>query len=196
MSKSPKSPDDEIDSSSLDRRSFLQQAGGTALGVGVLGLGNVGFAKNASETIGLSKRSINQDIAIATGIPRQLRDEIRGTPMEDSREDLRALARCKDPKIQKRAVTAYKNDRTLDLRRALERVRPPLPLPSILDGAERIAGVLTVLLSDDENGRKLTQIIENQDQLTDEHLNELRAALSGLAKRVQAFMDGLKEDAD
>ena len=58
MSKIPKSPDDPTGSNSLDRRSFLQQAGGTALGVGVLGLGKAGLARAAIDTKPQIKRMV------------------------------------------------------------------------------------------------------------------------------------------
>ena len=49
------------------------------------GRGVVGFASEISDVVGLSKDAINKDLAIFAGIPKQLRDEIRGTLMEDSR---------------------------------------------------------------------------------------------------------------
>lgn len=87
-----------------------------------------GFAKDASDKVGLTKRAINQDIAMAKGIPEKLRDELRGTESEDSREDLRALARAKDnPAAQKKAVKAVKGGEAANLRTALMAVAPKPP---------------------------------------------------------------------
>ena len=65
----------------------------------------------------MSKQHINREIAVADGIPQKIRDEIRGTSMEDSREDLAALARAKDdPAAQKKAVEAVKSGEAKNLR--------------------------------------------------------------------------------
>ena len=52
-----------------------------------------GFAKDGSAKVGVTERAINQDVAIATGIPQLLHDELRDTDMADSREDLCELVR-------------------------------------------------------------------------------------------------------
>ena len=70
----------------------------------------VGFAKDTADKVGLTKRHINRDIAIADGIPDQLRNELRDTDQADSREDLAVLARAKkDPAAQRKAVAAVKS---------------------------------------------------------------------------------------
>jgi len=91
------------------------------------GRGNTGFAKDASDKVGATKRTINEDVKIGEGIPEKLRDDIRGTDMEDSREDLRALARAKDnPAAQKKAVKAVKGGEAANLRTALKaEPKPP-----------------------------------------------------------------------
>ena len=72
------------------------------------------------------KQKINEYIAIAEGIPLKLRDEIRGTNMEDSKEDLKALARAKtNPAAQKKAVEAVKTGEAKNLRDALKSDKPP-----------------------------------------------------------------------
>jgi ParB family chromosome partitioning protein len=91
------------------------------------GRGNTGFAKDASNKVGATKRTINEDVKIGEGIPAALRDELRGTESEDSREDLRALAREKDnPAAQKKAVEAVKSGEATNLRTALKtKPKPP-----------------------------------------------------------------------
>ena len=53
------------------------------------------FADDTADKTGQTARTIQADVAIAKGIPAKLRDDIRGTDMENSRADLRALARAK-----------------------------------------------------------------------------------------------------
>ena len=74
----------------------------------------------------MTKQAINRNISIAENIPQKLRDEIRGTDMENSQKDLQALARHKtDPAAQKKAVEAVKSGEAQNLRAALK----PEPKP-------------------------------------------------------------------
>ena len=84
------------------------------------------FADDAAEKTNQTSRTVRADVAIARGIPEKLREEIRGTDMEDSREDLRALARVKDdPVAQKKAVKAVQTGEAKNLRDALKTDKPP-----------------------------------------------------------------------
>jgi len=111
----------------LERRKWIfGQKGGNYIST-LGGRGNTGFAKDASDKVGMTKQAINQDIAMSAGIPASLHDEIRGTDMDDSRDDLMALARAKDdPALQKRAVEAVKSGEAKNLRAALKsEPKPP-----------------------------------------------------------------------
>ena len=85
---------------------------------------NISFSNDAADKTGQTARTVQADVAIAKGIPAKIRDEIRGTDMEDNREELRLLARAKaDPAAQKKAVAAVKSGEAKNLRAAL---KPPL----------------------------------------------------------------------
>jgi ParB family chromosome partitioning protein len=108
------------------RKGIFEMKGGTKSSTPG-GEQDAGFAKDASDKVGLTKRAINRDIAMAEGIPEKLRDELRGTESEDSLEDLKALAKEKDnPAAQKKAVKAVKSGEAKNLRAALKaEPKPP-----------------------------------------------------------------------
>ncbi len=82
---------------------------------------NPAFTESYARDMRVTQRTVQQDVRIAEGIPLKLRDALRDTDMEDSREDLRALAaNKKDPVLQKRAVEKYKAGKVVNLRKALE----------------------------------------------------------------------------
>ena len=79
-----------------------------------------------AESTGKTSRGINQDIAIADGIPKKLRDDLRDTNPADSRDDLRALAKLKDdPAAQRKAVKAVRDGKADDLRGAIDKQHRP-----------------------------------------------------------------------
>ena len=142
------------------------------------GRGNVGFAKDASEAIGRTKQSINQHLAVVKGVPQKLRDELRGTEAEDNLSELRALAREKNPAIQKRAVKKYKTGEVESIRDALKAKRRNRPrhervaeikhfteqryrasqiadeIGTSVDNVRRIAGEEGIILPDAATGRE------------------------------------------
>ena len=109
------------------RKGIFEMKGGNKIPTSSSGEQSTGFAKDASDKVGLTKRAINRDIAMAEGIPEKLRDELRGTESEDSLEDLKALAKEKDnPAAQKKAVKAVKSGEAKNLRAALKaEPKPP-----------------------------------------------------------------------
>lgn len=68
--------------------------------------GNVfrSFAADTAEKVGVTERSIRQDVQIAESIPEDVRDAIRETPLAESKTDLLAVARL--PEADQRAVVA------------------------------------------------------------------------------------------
>ena len=82
---------------------------------------NVSFAEDTAKSTGYTERSIQYDVAIADGIPLDLRDKLRGTAQADSQEDLKALARRKNaPDVQRKAVKAVISGEAANLRKALK----------------------------------------------------------------------------
>lgn len=81
----------------------------------------VSFAENTAESTGYDARSVRREVAIAAGIPKELRDELRETDQADSQEDLKALANAKkDPERQRKAVKAVVSGEAKNLRQALK----------------------------------------------------------------------------
>ena len=79
------------------------------------------FAEDTAKSTGYHPKSVRREVAIAAGIPPDLREKLKGTSQADSQEDLKALARRKnDPEIQRKAVKAVIADPTINLRDALK----------------------------------------------------------------------------
>lgn len=64
----------------------------------------VSFAQDAAEKIGVTDRSIRQDVQIAESIPEDVREALRETPLADSKTDLLDIARL--PEAAQRDVIA------------------------------------------------------------------------------------------
>lgn len=64
----------------------------------------ISFAADAAEKMGVTERSVRQDVQIAEAIPEDVRDAIRDTPLAESKTDLLAMARL--PEAEQRAVIA------------------------------------------------------------------------------------------
>lgn len=64
----------------------------------------ISFSQDAAEKMGVTERSIRQDVQIAESIPEDVRDAIRETPLAESKTDLLAIARL--PEADQRAVVA------------------------------------------------------------------------------------------
>ncbi len=58
------------------------------------------FAKVAAADLGVSERTITDELAIAA-LPKPVRNAIRGTEIADTKTDLNALVKVKDPELQK-----------------------------------------------------------------------------------------------
>jgi ParB-like chromosome segregation protein Spo0J len=70
---------------------------------------SAGFTSDTAAKVGVSDRSIRQDIQIAK-LPQDLRDVIRDTPLADRKADLLALSRLPDEK-QREIVACLKDGR-------------------------------------------------------------------------------------
>lgn len=70
--------------------------------------------------MGISERGVQQRLQIAKGIAKELRDEIRHTPIAESTTQLVALARA-TPEDQRRAVDAVKSGKAKTVKDALGR---------------------------------------------------------------------------
>jgi len=87
----------------------------------------VSFASDTAAKTGLTPRTIQQDVQIATRIIPEVRDMIRDTPLADSKRDLLALAR-EDPADQRRIVRRILAGKAVTVEEAREpyRILPPL----------------------------------------------------------------------
>lgn len=106
------------------------------------------FAENTAKSTGSGVRTIQEDVAIADGIPADLREQLKGTDQADSKEDLKALARRKnDPAVQRKAVKAVISGEVTNLRKALKtEPRIPESLQSMAIGS--LAEYLTAIGAD------------------------------------------------
>jgi ParB family transcriptional regulator, chromosome partitioning protein len=59
------------------------------------------FAESAAEELGVTARSVRHELQIARAIPDEVKEAIRDTPIADSKTDLLALARLKEPARQR-----------------------------------------------------------------------------------------------
>jgi N6-adenosine-specific RNA methylase IME4 len=90
----------------------------------------VSFSDEAAGKTGVTARTIRGEVRIARGIDGAVRDEIRATPLADSKRDLTALAKL-DADGQRKAVAQILSGAARDVRHAvrLSRRPPVLPLP-------------------------------------------------------------------
>lgn len=89
------------------------------------------FAADTAAKTGLTPRTIQQDVQIATKIAPDVRDAIRDTPLADSKRDLLELARL-EPEQQRRVAERVIRGEAAKVRLAAQLVRremtpPPLP---------------------------------------------------------------------
>lgn len=90
-----------------------------------------GFAADTAAKTGLTPRTIQQDVQIATKIVPDVRDAIRDTPLADSKRDLLELARM-EPEQQRQVAERVIRGEAARVRLAAQLVRremtpPPLP---------------------------------------------------------------------
>ena len=149
----------------------------------------VGFAKDASEAIGLTKQSINQYLAVARGIPEKLRDELRGTDAEDNFSELRALASA-DSRRQKHAVKAYKAGEAESIREALDAKPKPLRIRPI-----NTARVVRVTVNDLWASAPLLELIMKGgiDGISPKEAGELLELMEGPLRTINRLKSQLKE---
>ena len=63
------------------------------------------FVDDTANKTNIAARIVQHDVAISKGIPKPLHDKLRGTKMENSKEDLAALARAKhEPQHRKKPL--------------------------------------------------------------------------------------------
>lgn len=91
----------------------------------------VSFAIDTAAKTGLTPRTIQQDVQIATKIVPDVRDAIRDTPLADSKRDLLELARM-EPEQQRQVAARLIRGEAAKVRLAAQLVRremtpPPLP---------------------------------------------------------------------
>ena len=84
----------------------------------------ISAAESIAETTGYTDRSVRSDVHTIKHIPKEIRDQIRETPMADSDSDLRALARA-DPVVQRQAVNEYQQGEVSNLREFLNKKETP-----------------------------------------------------------------------
>ncbi len=97
---------------------FEAKSGGKIPSLG--GRGNVGFAADTAEKVGLEKSTINKSIKRIKEIPEDVRSDIADTPIADSGAELDALAKV-GPAEQRRAVAKVKSGEARTVRQALAR---------------------------------------------------------------------------
>jgi len=78
------------------------------------------FSQSTADHVGLSSRSIERAINIATNIPVDVRQRLVGTTIADRQVDLLYLASL-DPDIQRKAITLFNDGATKNLKQAVAR---------------------------------------------------------------------------
>lgn len=87
------------------------------------------FASDAAQKIGVTDRSIRQDVQIAESIPEDVRDAIRETPLADSKTDLLDMARLPVERQREIVQTADLTSKPA-VRAAVAAIRAPRSEPS------------------------------------------------------------------
>jgi N6-adenosine-specific RNA methylase IME4 len=99
------------------------------------------FADDTAAKTGLSDRTIRHEVQIASSIPEDVKEKIRGTDLADNKTELLRVARIKNPDEQKQVVERLVSGEASSVRRAKnlavaeEIRREPRPMP---DGKFRV----------------------------------------------------------
>lgn len=83
------------------------------------------FTQDTAEKTGKSQRSIQQDVQIASNIPEDVKAEIKGSKIEDSKADLLELAKVKQPEKQKELIEKVKTGQVKNIKTAIQEEQPP-----------------------------------------------------------------------
>lgn len=84
------------------------------------------FAQDAAEKIGVTDRSIRQDVQIAESIPEDVRDAIRDTPIAESKTDLLDIARLPE-EAQRDVIDTADLTSKASVREAVAKHKPRKP---------------------------------------------------------------------
>lgn len=87
------------------------------------------FAQDAAEKIGVTDRSIRQDVQIAESIPEDVRDAIRDTPIAESKTDLLDIARLPEA-AQREVIAAADLTSKASVRETVAKHKPRKPTPA------------------------------------------------------------------
>ncbi len=82
------------------------------------------FTQDTAEKIKKSQRSIQQDIQIASNIPEEVKQEIKGSKIENKKSDLIELTKVKEPEKQKELVKKVKTGQAKNIKTALQEEQP------------------------------------------------------------------------
>lgn len=86
----------------------------------------ISFSQDAAEKIGVTDRSIRQDVQIAESIPEDVRDALRETPVADSKTDLLDIARLPE-EAQREVIATADLTSKASVRQAVAAHRPTKP---------------------------------------------------------------------
>jgi len=76
------------------------------------------FAEATAKAVGSSKRTVEQEVQIASRLSSEVKDAIRGSDVADRKADLLALARVKEPAKQKAIADKLVKGEAKDFRQA------------------------------------------------------------------------------
>lgn len=77
------------------------------------------FTQDLSEKIGASQRNVRYSLQIANNISDEVKKEIKGTIIEDSKTDLIRLSKIQSPDLQKELVSKVKSGHVKDIKTAI-----------------------------------------------------------------------------
>lgn len=132
------------------------------------------FTQDTAEKTGKSQRSIQQDIQIASNISEEVKQEIKGSKIENSKVDLIELAKVKAPEKQKELVKKVKTGQAKNIKTALQ--ESPL---------EQESKEKTHVSADEyEKIKKALQASENECNILKKENQELKAKIKELEKQI------------
>lgn len=115
----------------------------------------VSFSVDTASKTNTSARSVQRDVQIAAGLPDDVRDQLRGTAVADSKTDLLKLSRM-EPEDQRKAAAKIASGEAKNLKlakRAVQReAKQSAPTPAIADRHRLLRGDLATAAAAIEDG--------------------------------------------
>lgn len=135
------------------------------------------FAADTAAKTGLDERTVRRAVKIAEDLPQDVRDQVRNTPVAESKADLQKLASMSEAQQRKVAKKVAAGAAKAVRNAGKERNRKS----AAKSGAESIQEILADAAREDEDSEPLTP-----EQECEQH----NSAIEGFCRKLHAFFEG------